>query len=423
MINHSIQDLVKQELERQLRGLELIASENFISPAVRQTTASVLTHKYAEGYPQKRYYGGCEIVDEVEELARLNLKKLFRAEWVNVQPHSGSQANAAVMLALLKPGDKILGFDLSHGGHLTHGSPVSFSGKYYQAFFYGLEAETGLIDWNKVEHQAQKHKPKLIICGASAYARDWDYAALRTIADKIGALLLGDIAHTAGLIATKLLNDALEFCHIVTSTTHKTLRGPRGGIIMMRRDALNPFNLKTSKGKLRRLSTLLNSGVFPGAQGGPLMHVIAAKALAFEEAIQPKFTDYMKQVQQNARSMAANFQAKGYKIISGGTDNHLMLLDLRSKNITGLEAEKTLGKVDITVNKNMVPFDDKPANITSGIRIGTPAITTRGLGANDMSRVVDIIDQALNNQNNETLLASLKREVNEWMYEYPLFKV
>ncbi|MCC5946275.1 MAG: serine hydroxymethyltransferase [Bernardetiaceae bacterium] len=414
-------DLIEAEHQRQRTGIELIASENFASQQVQDAMGSVLTNKYAEGLPGKRYYGGCEIVDEVENLAIERLKKLFGATWANVQPHSGAQANAAVMLALLNPGDTILGFDLSHGGHLTHGSPVNFSGKLYKPNFYGVEKETGLIDWNKVEKKAKEVKPKMIICGASAYARDWDYAHLRQIADAVGAILLADISHPSGLIATKLLNDPLKHCHVITSTTHKTLRGPRGGIIMMGQDFENPFGIKTAKGKLRSVSSLLDSGVFPGTQGGPLEHVIAAKAVAFGEALTQEYKDYTVQVKENAQAMAKAFMSKDYQVISGGTDNHLMLIDLRNKNITGKEAEEALGKADITINKNMVPFDDKSPFITSGMRIGTAAVTTRGLVEADMQRIVDFIDQVLTQHQNEASLEAIKNEVNQYMDKFPLF--
>lgn len=394
-------DLIEQEKHRQLNGIELIASENFVSDQVMEAMGSVLTNKYAEGLPGKRYYGGCEVVDKVEQLAIDRLKELFGAAWANVQPHSGAQANAAVMLAILKPGDKILGFDLSHGGHLTHGSPVNFSGKLYKPSFYGVQRETGLIDFDKVEATAKAEQPKVIICGASSYARDWDYKKLREIADSVGALLLADVSHPAGLIAKGLLNNPIPHCHIVTTTTHKTLRGPRGGVIMMGEDFDNPFGLKTMKGVTRKMSSLLDSGVFPGTQGGPLEHVIASKAVAFGEALKPEFKEYGIQVIKNAQAMAAEFVARGYQIISGGTDNHSMLIDLRSKDITGKEAENTLVKADITVNKNMVPFDDKSPFVTSGIRIGTPAITTRGLKEADMPKIVELIDEVLMNKDND----------------------
>ena len=414
-------DLIEQEKHRQLNGIELIASENFVSDQVMEAMGSVLTNKYAEGLPGKRYYGGCEVVDKVEQLAIDRLKELFGAAWANVQPHSGAQANAAVMLAILKPGDKILGFDLSHGGHLTHGSPVNFSGKLYKPSFYGVERETGLIDFDKVEAKAKAEQPKVIICGASSYARDWDYKKLREIADSVGALLLADVSHPAGLIAKGLLNNPIPHCHIVTTTTHKTLRGPRGGVIMMGEDFDNPFGLKTMKGVTRKMSSLLDSGVFPGTQGGPLEHVIASKAVAFGEALKPEFKEYGIQVIKNAQAMAAEFVARGYQIISGGTDNHSMLIDLRSKDITGKEAENTLVKADITVNKNMVPFDDKSPFVTSGIRIGTPAITTRGLKEADMPKIVELIDEVLMNKDNDEKIAGIKAKVNTLMGGRPLF--
>ncbi|AZQ64273.1 serine hydroxymethyltransferase [Flammeovirga pectinis] len=414
-------DLIDREKERQLSGIELIASENFASEQVMEAMGSVLTNKYAEGLPGKRYYGGCEVVDEVENLAIDRLKELFGAVWANVQPHSGAQANAAVMLAVLKPGDKILGFDLSHGGHLTHGSPVNFSGKLYSPSFYGVEQETGLIDWDKVVETARKEKPQLIIAGASAYSREWNYKKLREVADEIGALLLADISHPSGLIAKGKLDDPIKYCHIVTSTTHKTLRGPRGGIIMMGEDFENPWGLKTPKGKTRMMSSLLDSGVFPGTQGGPLEHVIAAKAIAFGEALSPEYGEYVTQVQANAQEMAKHFIAKGYDIISGGTDNHLMLIDLRSKGLTGKIAENTLIKADITINKNMVPFDDKSPFVTSGMRIGTAAVTTRGLKESDMGKIVDFIDRVLMNHENEEEINKVKSEINEWMRKFPLF--
>lgn len=414
-------EIIELEKNRQTEGIELIASENFVSDQVMEAMGSVMTNKYAEGLPGKRYYGGCEFVDMTENLAIDRLKKLFGAEWANVQPHSGAQANAAVMLAVLKPGDKILGFDLSHGGHLTHGSPVNFSGKLYQPVFYGVEKETGRIDYDKLEEKAIAEKPKLIICGASAYSRDWDYARLRKIADKINALLMADIAHPAGLIATGLLNDPMPHCHIVTSTTHKTLRGPRGGIIMMGKDFDNPFGLKTPKGELRKMSSLLDSGVFPGTQGGPLEHVIAAKAVAFGEALTDDYKTYMKQVVANARKMAKAFMDRGYQVISGGTDNHSMLIDLRSKNLTGKEAENTLILADITVNKNMVPFDDKSPFVTSGMRIGTPAITTRGLKEEHMEAIVELIDETLTNKDNPAKIEEIKARVHQMMSKYPLF--
>jgi len=413
--------LIDKEKKRQIDGIELIASENFASTQVMEAMGTVLTNKYAEGLPGKRYYGGCEVVDEVERLAQDRLKKLFGAEWVNVQPHSGAQANAAVMLAVLSPGDKILGFDLSHGGHLTHGSPVNFSGKLYQPFFYGVERETGVINYDVVEEIATKEKPKLVICGASAYSREWDYKRLREISDSIGALLLADIAHPAGLIATGILDNPLTHCHIVTTTTHKTLRGPRGGVIMMGKDFENPLGIKSPKGQLRMMSSLLDSGVFPGTQGGPLEHVIAAKAVAFGEALTDEFKTYTQQVKKNARVMATTFVDKGYEVISGGTDNHLMLIDLRSKGITGKEAENTLIKADITINKNMVPFDDKSPFVTSGMRIGTAAVTTRGLIEADMIKIADFIDDTLMHRDNEGRINEIKAEVNNWMSQKPLF--
>ena len=419
--DQQIFNLINEEIERQVSGIELIASENYASEQVMEATGSVLTNKYAEGLPGKRYYGGCEVVDEVETLAIERLKKLFGATWANVQPHSGAQANAAVMLGILNPGDKILGFDLSHGGHLTHGSAVNYSGKIYQPSFYGVEKETGTIDWNKVADTAKKEQPKLIICGASAYSRDWNYEALRQIADSVGALLLADIAHPAGLIAKGLLNDPLKHCHIVTSTTHKTLRGPRGGIIMMGEDFDNPMGVKTPKGATKKMSQVLDSSVFPGTQGGPLEHVIAAKAVAFGEALTDDFTSYVHQVRANAQAMAKALIRRDYKIISGGTDNHLTLIDLRNKNITGKKAEEALGMADITVNKNMVPFDDRSPFVTSGIRLGTAAITTRGLMEGDMERIVDLIDRTVTNADNEQELKGIRAEVNEWLSGYPLF--
>ncbi len=414
-------DLIEKEKERQEHGIELIASENFTSPQVMKAQGSVLTNKYAEGLPGKRYYGGCEVVDEVEQLAIDRIKELFGAEWANVQPHSGAQANAAVMLACLKPGDKILGFDLSHGGHLTHGSSVNFSGKLYQPSFYGVEQETGLIDFDKVLDIAQREKPKMIICGASAYSRDWDYKKLRDAADSVGALLMADISHPAGLIARGLLNDPMEHCHIVTTTTHKTLRGPRGGLIMIGKNFDNPFGLKTPKGELRKISSVLDSGVFPGTQGGPLEHVIAAKAIAFGEALSDEYLEYIVQVAKNAKAMAQAFLDRGYKIISGGTDNHLMLIDLRSKNLTGKIAEESLIKADITINKNMVPFDTQSPMVTSGMRIGTPAVTTRGMKEKDVIRVVELIDEALRNPQDEKHLKGVKKKVNAMMKRFPLF--
>ena len=414
-------DLIGKELHRQQSGIELIASENFTSAQVMKAQGSVLTNKYAEGLPGKRYYGGCEVVDEVEQLAIDRVKALFGAEWANVQPHSGAQANAAVMLACLKPGDKILGFDLSHGGHLTHGSPVNFSGKLYQPSFYGVEQETGLIDFDKVMDIALREKPKMLICGASAYSRDWDYVKLRAAADAVGAILLADISHPAGLIARGLLNDPMEHCHIVTSTTHKTLRGPRGGVILIGKNIDNPFGLKTPKGELRKLGSVIDSGVFPGTQGGPLEHVIAAKAVAFGEALSDDYMDYIIQVAKNAKAMATEFVTRGYKIISGGTDNHLMLIDLRSKNLTGKMAEEALIKADITINKNMVPFDTQSPMVTSGMRIGTPAITSRGLTEKDVVKVVDLIDEALKKPADDKHLKNVKRKVNALMKKFPLY--
>lgn len=413
--------LINEEKERQTRGIELIASENYVSDQVMKAMGSVLTNKYAEGLPNKRYYGGCEVVDEVEQLAIDRAKQLFGAAWVNVQPHSGAQANAAVMLACLKPGDTILGFDLSHGGHLTHGSPVNFSGKLYRATFYGVEEKTGRINYDTVEATAKKEKPKMIICGASAYSRDWDYERLRKIADSVGALLLADISHPSGLIAKGILNDPLPHCHIVTTTTHKTLRGPRGGMIMMGKDFENPMGEKTPKGEIKMMSACLDMGVFPGTQGGPLEHVIAAKAVAYGECLSDEYMLYCVQVIKNAQTMAKALVEKGYKIISGGTDNHCMLIDLRNKNITGKDAEKVLGEADITVNKNMVPFDDKSPFVTSGIRIGTPAITSRGLKEKDCLKIVDILDAAIKNKENPKELVKLKKKVNTMMEKYPLF--
>lgn len=415
-------DLIEAEKERQLNGLELIASENFVSEQVLEAAGSVLTNKYAEGYPGKRYYGGCDVVDEVEQLAIDRAKELFGAEYANVQPHSGSQANTAVYHACLKPGDKILGFDLSHGGHLTHGSPVNFSGKLYDPVFYGVEKETGLIDYDALEKVAVEEKPKMIIAGASAYSREFDYKRMREIADKVGAILMADIAHPAGLIAKGLLGDPIPHCHVVTTTTHKTLRGPRGGLILMGKDFDNPFGQKLKNGNLKKMSSLLDSGVFPGNQGGPLEHIIAAKAVAFGEALTDEFLHYTVQVKKNAKAMAAAFIEKDYHVISGGTDNHMMLIDLRNKNISGKEAEEALGKADITVNKNMVPFDDKSPFVTSGIRIGTPAVTTRGLVESDMAKVVDLMDRAITNAENEEELEAVKKEVISMMKERPLFK-
>ena len=419
--DQQIFDLIQDEHERQVYGIELIASENFVSDQVMEATGSCLTNKYAEGYPQKRYYGGCEVVDQVEQLAIDRAKVLFGVEYANVQPHSGSQANAAVFQACLNPGDKILGFDLAHGGHLTHGSPVNFSGKLYKTSFYGVEKLTGRIDMDKVELIALEEKPKLIICGASAYSRDWDYARFREIADKVGAVLLADISHPAGLIAKGILNDPVEYCHILTTTTHKTLRGPRGGMIMVPKDFENPWGLTTPKGKVRMVSALLNSAVFPGMQGGPLEHVIAAKAVAFGEALSDDFFEYTLQTKKNATAMAAAFIAKDYDVVSGGTDNHCMLIDLRSKNITGKDAENSLVKAHITVNKNMVPFDEQSPFITSGIRIGTPAITTRGLSEAHMIQIVEFIDKVILNFEDEKVLAEIADQVNEMMADFPIF--
>ena len=414
-------DLIVEEKTRQEEGLELIASENFTSLQVMEAQGSVTTNKYAEGLPFKRYYGGCEVVDEIEDLARERAKELFGAEWVNVQPHSGSQANAAVMLACLKPGDKILGFDLSHGGHLTHGSPVNFSGKTYKTSFYGVEKDSGLINMDNVEKIALEEKPQMIICGASAYSRDWDYERFRQIADKVQAILLADISHPSGLIAKGVLNDPMPHCHIVTTTTHKTLRGPRGGMIMLGKDYDNPWGITTPKGTVRKMSSLLDSAVFPGTQGGPLEHVIAAKAIAYGEALTDNYLDYILQVVKNAKAMAAAFVSKGYNIISGGTDNHMMLIDLRNKGITGKEAENALVEADITVNKNMVPFDDQSPFVTSGIRIGTAAITTRNMKDEDMVRVVNLIDKVLMNHEDESIIDSVREEVNTWMKDFPLY--
>lgn len=414
--------LIDKEAHRQEEGIELIASENFVSEQVMEAQGSCLTNKYAEGLPGKRYYGGCEVVDQVEQLAIDRVKKLFGASWANVQPHSGAQANAAVMLAVLKPGDKILGFDLSHGGHLTHGSPVNFSGQLYNPSFYGVEKATGLIDYDKFEKIAIKEKPKLIICGASAYSRDWDYKRMRKVADKLGALLLADISHPSGLIARGLLNDPLPHCHIVTTTTHKTLRGPRGGLIMMGKDFANPWGLKTPKGEVKMMSQILDGAVFPGTQGGPLEHVIAAKAVAFGEALSESYFKYVLQVKKNAQAMAKAFMKRGYEIISGGTDNHLMLIDLRNKNITGKAAENALVLADITINKNMVPFDDKSPFVTSGIRVGTAAITSRGMKEKHMDKIVELIDKVLMNSTDEKAIKKVKKEVNIWMKDFPLYK-
>ena len=414
-------ELLQKELKRQREGIELIASENFTSLQVMQAAGSVATNKYAEGYPGKRYYGGCEVVDEIESLAIDRLKKVFNASWANVQPHSGAQANTAVFLACLKPGDKILGLDLSMGGHLTHGSPANFSGKTYQAFFYGVDRETGLVNYEQLEETARREKPKMIICGASAYSRDWDYARIRSVADEIGALVLADIAHPAGLVAAGILNDPFDHCHIVTSTTHKTLRGPRGGVIMMRHDFENPFGLKDPKGNMRSMSALLDLAVFPGMQGGPLEHVIAAKAVAFGEILDPSFAEYQQMVQLNAQKMAAAFVAKDYHLISGGTDNHLMLIDLRNKNITGKKAQETLDKAHITLNKNSVPYDDKSPFVTSGIRIGVPAITTRGLQTEHMQTVVEMIDKVLMHADDEQVITAVKQDVKSFMQQFPLY--
>ena len=420
--DNAIFDLIQLEADRQKNGLELIASENFVSNEVMSAMGSVLTNKYAEGLPGKRYYGGCEIVDQVEQLAIDRLCKLFNAEWANVQPHSGASANAAVMLACLKPGDKILGFDLSHGGHLTHGSPVNYSGKLYNPFFYGVKESDGLVDYDALEETAKRENPKMIICGASAYSRDWDYARIRKVADEVGALVLADISHPAGLIAAGLLSDPLEHCHIVTSTTHKTLRGPRGGIIMMGKNFDNPFGIKWKNGNLRSMASLLDAAVFPGMQGGPLEHVIAAKAVAFGEALDEKYKAYIKTVVKNASLMANEMVNKGYKIISGGTDNHSMLIDLRPKAINGKDAEIALGKAAITVNKNMVPFDTESPFVTSGIRIGTSAITTRGINESHIPRIVELIDMVITNANDESIIKEVKTEVNNLMSGLPLFQ-
>lgn len=420
--DEQIFELIEAEKQRQLNGLELIASENFVSDQVMEAAGSVLTNKYAEGYPGKRYYGGCEVVDEVEQIAIDRAKALFGAEYANVQPHSGSQANTAVFAACLNPGDKYLGFDLSHGGHLTHGSPVNFSGRLYNPVFYGVDKETGRIDYDKVEEIAVAEKPKMIIAGASAYSREIDYKRFREIADKVGALLFADIAHPAGLIAKGIIGDPLPHCHVVTTTTHKTLRGPRGGMILIGKDFDNPFGQKLKNGNLKKMSSLLDSAIFPGNQGGPLEHIIAAKAIAFGEALTDDFLHYMVQVKKNAAVMAQKFVEKGYDIISGGTDNHMMLIDLRNKNISGKEAEEALGKADITVNKNMVPFDDKSPFVTSGIRIGTAAVTTRGLVEKDMEKIVDLIDEVIMNHEDKTKLEDIAEKVNEMMAGLPLFK-
>jgi glycine hydroxymethyltransferase len=414
-------DLIKAEEQRQKNGLELIASENFVSADVLAAAGSVLTNKYAEGYPGKRYYGGCQIVDQVEQLAIDRAKELFGAEYVNVQPHSGSQANTAVFSVCLKPGDTFLGFDLSHGGHLTHGSPVNFSGKLYNPVFYGVDEETGMLNYDKIEEIALREKPKMIIAGASAYSREIDYKRFREIADKVGAILLADMAHPAGLIAKGILSDPVPHCHVCTSTTHKTLRGPRGGIIVMGKDFDNPFGIKLKDGSLRKMSSLLDSGIFPGNQGGPLEHIIAAKAVAFGEALTDDFLHYMVQVKKNAKVMADAFVAKGYKVISGGTDNHMMLIDLRNKNLSGKQAEEALGKAGITVNKNMVPFDDKSPFVTSGIRIGTPAVTTRGLKEADMQYIVDLMDEAITHFQEDAVLEKIEKKVRKLMMNKPLF--
>ncbi|MBI2721401.1 MAG: serine hydroxymethyltransferase [Bacteroidetes bacterium] len=414
--------LIKEELHRQTEGIELIASENYVSDQVMKAMGSVLTNKYAEGLPFKRYYGGCEVVDKVEQLAIDRAKELYGAAWVNVQPHSGAQANAAVMLACLKPGDTILGLDLSHGGHLTHGSHVNFSGKLYNPTFYGVEKETGLINYDTLEATAKKEKPKMIICGASAYSRDWDYKRLRTIADEVDAILFADISHPSGLIAKGILNDPMPHCHIISTTTHKTLRGPRGGMIMMGKDFLNPFGEKTPKGETKMMSTLLDMAVFPGTQGGPLEHVIAAKAVAYGEALTDDYMHYCVQLVKNSQAMAKGFTDLGYNIVSKGTDNHMFLIDLRNKNLTGKEALAALEQVNITVNKNMVPFDDKSAFVTSGIRIGSPAITTRGLKEKECLKIVELLDHVLMNKDNPKELAKVKKKVNTMMVKYPLFK-
>lgn len=414
-------DLIQEEEHRQSVGVELIASENYVSSQVMQAMGSVLTNKYAEGLPFKRYYGGCEVVDEIEQLAIDRAKELFNAAWVNMQPHSGSQANASVMLAVLKPGDKILGFDLSHGGHLTHGSPVNFSGKLYETSFYGVDKTSGRVDYEAMEKIALEEKPQLIIAGASAYSRDWDYERMRKLADKVGALLLADISHPSGLIARGLLNDPLPHCHVVTTTTHKTLRGPRGGLIMMGQDFENPWGVKTPKGEIKMMSAMLDGAVFPGTQGGPLEHVIAAKAVAFKEALSEEYMSYCQQVIKNAKVMADELMKRGYGVVSGGTDNHCMLIDLRSKNITGKEAENLLVEADITVNKNMVPFDDKSPFVTSGIRVGTAAVTTRGLMEEDMIKIVDWMDLVITHKDEKTI-TNVREEINNLMEQFPLFK-
>ncbi|MFY0643910.1 MAG: serine hydroxymethyltransferase [Bacteroidia bacterium] len=416
-------DLIQKELERQQNGIELIASENFTSADVMRACGSVCTNKYAEGLPHKRYYGGCEVVDQIEDLAIERAKKLFGAAWANVQPHSGSQANAAVMLGVLKPGDSMLGFDLSHGGHLTHGSPVNFSGKIYNSHFYGVNEDTGLVDMDMVEQKAIEAQPKLIICGASSYSRDWDYKRFREIADKVGALLLADISHPSGMIATGLLNNPMQHCHIVTTTTHKTLRGPRGGLILMGQDFENPWGITTPKGSIRKMSSILDGAVFPGTQGGPLEHIIAAKAIAFGEALQPEYTEYCKQVIANAQALASAFTKRGYKIISGGTDNHLMLIDLRTKSetLTGKVAENTLVRADITINKNTVPSETRSPFVTSGMRIGTPAVTTRGMKEEDMETIAELVDRVLSNVDNESVIEEVKQATHTLMAKFPLY--
>ncbi|GEM70179.1 serine hydroxymethyltransferase [Sphingobacterium mizutaii NBRC 14946 = DSM 11724] len=420
--DQSIFNLIAEELKRQEEGIELIASENFVSKQVMEAAGSVLTNKYAEGLPGKRYYGGCEVVDKIETIALDRAKELFGAEWVNVQPHSGAQANAAVFLAILKPGDKILGFDLSHGGHLTHGSPANFSGKLYQPLFYGVKEDTGLIDYEQLEETARREKPKVIICGASAYSRDWDYARIRKVADEIGALVVADVSHPAGLIARGLLNDPIPHCHIVTTTTHKTLRGPRGGMIMVGKDFENPWGIKTPKGETRTITQLLDLAVFPGTQGGPLEHTIAAKAIAYGEALSDDYLTYIKQVKTNAAALAQFFVERDYKIISGGTDNHLMLVDLRNKDISGKDAEAVLGLAGITTNKNMVPFDSRSPFVTSGVRFGTAAITTRGIKENEIIQIGELIDEALNNRSDNAALDRIHGKVKEMMAQFPLYK-
>ncbi|MFN4314530.1 MAG: serine hydroxymethyltransferase [Chitinophagaceae bacterium] len=420
--DNQVFDLLARELDRQRYGIELIASENFTSLQVMQAMGTVATNKYAEGYPGRRYYGGCEVIDEIESLAIERLKKVFNASWANVQPHSGAQANAAVFLACVRPGDKILGLDLSMGGHLTHGSPANFSGKNFEAHFYGVKKETGLVDYEQLEATALKEKPRMIICGASAYSRDWDYARIRAVADKVGAIVFADIAHPAGLIAKGLLNDPFEHCHIVSSTTHKTLRGPRGGVIMLRHDFENPWGIKDPKGNTRTMSQLLDLAVFPGTQGGPLEHVIAAKAVSFGEILSDDFTQYARQVIANSQAMASALVSRGYDLISGGTDNHLMLIDLRNKNLTGKKAQETLDRAHITLNKNSVPFDDKSPFVTSGIRIGVPAITTRGMKEADMETVVGLIDRVLMNADDENVIADVRQEVKSFMQRFPLYQ-